>query len=296
MIGKTAQRLLKAIHIASAGVWLGGLIAIVVLLVVGPHESANRARFGLDLGAYTVHDTMLFWAFVATLVTGFLFALLTTWGFFRHDWLTAKWLLASALFVLSLWFQSPSIATTAGLADAGLEHIAGLDYAQARHATLELALAQLAIVIAVFGISSLKPWGQRRFRRALPRRVIAPALLALAGLGAAFGAWTHQHLDGIRALPIDDVAPATRRDGTWTGAVTDCGAPYAVEVTIRDGSMISAVATHNIETVYGRLGEAVLRRIVAEGTTVVDAITGATTTSRCLARATASALRNAPVR
>ena len=294
MLDKTGQRILKTIHVASAGVWLGGLVAIVVLLVVGGDRPMSASQLGLDLGAHLVHDIVLFWAFVVTLVTGLAFATLTPWGMFRHHWITAKWLLAIGLFVTTLWFQNPALAIVAGLSDAGTELADGLGYRDAHRTAMILAVAQLAVVMVVFALSTLKPWGQRA--RDLPRRVVVGTAIVGVAVGAAFGIFNYLRLEHIRSLPIDNVAPATRADGTWHGGVDDCGLTYEVDVTVAQGRLTRIVATRTGDNQYAHVGAAVLPRIVDAQSVTVDAITGATTTSHCLSRAAGRALRDAPRR
>jgi uncharacterized protein with FMN-binding domain len=291
MLGKRTHRTLVAIHLASAGLWLGGLGAIVLLLAVGPSAPESRARFGLDLGAHAIHDTLLFWAFVVTVVTGLGFATLTTWGTFRHHWVTAKWLLATALFVVTLWFENPALAIVAGLSDAGTSSLAGMQYAEERTFAIALSIGQLLVVLAIFWLSAVKPWGQRA--RDVSRRWTA--IVAVAGIliGGSFGLFGAIRLAHIRALPADDIAVGSRADGTWRGGVEDCGVPYEVEAVIRGGGLVDVRVLRTSPNRYGTLGTAVLPRIVAANSTRVDAITGATTSSRCLIRATGRALRDA---
>jgi len=294
MLGRQLQRVLKAIHVASAGVWLGGLVAIVVLLVVGNTRATGREQFGLDLGAHVVHDVALFWAFVATLVTGVAFATLTSWGTIRHHWITVKWLLAIALFVATLWFQNPALAILAGLSDAGTDTIGNLRYADAHRTALGFAIGQLVVVIAIFLVSALKPWGQRG--RDLSRRLVVGVAALGLSIGAAFAVLNHVRLEKIRALPIERAAPSTRADGTWRGSIDDCGIPYEVDVTLAAGRIKSIVATRTDNNQYAQLGAAILPRIIAAQSPDVDAITGATTTSHCLSRAVGHALHDAPPR
>jgi len=294
MLDKLSQRILKSIHVASAGVWLGGLVAIAVLLVAGGDGPTSASQLGLDLGAHLVHDVVLFWAFVVTLATGLAFATLTPWGMVRHDWITAKWLLAIGLFGTTLWFQNPALAIVAGLSDAGADLAGGLRYRDAHRTATVLAIAQLVVVALVFALSTLKPWGRRA--RDIPRRfVVATAVVGVA-LGGVFGTFNYLRLAHIRRLPVDDVAPASRADGTWRGGVDDCGLPYAVEVTIAQGRLTHIVATRTGDNQYAQVGAAILPRIVGHQSVAVDAITGATTTSHCLRRAVGRALRDAPTR
>jgi len=293
VLHKQVQRAVKAIHIASAGAWLGALLAIAVLLVMLPHVT-GRARFGIALACHWIHDVILLWAFVVTLATGLVFAAFTSWGAIKHHWIAAKWLLAIVLFGITLSLQNPALAILAGLADADAEVIGDLRYADAYRTALAVALVQLAIVAVVFAISSLKPWGQRA--KDLSRRVVLVVAAIAISTGAGFGSCNHLRLEAIRDTPLDEVPLAPRADGIWHGAVDDCGILYEVEVTITETRIAKIATIRTGSNRYAQLGAAVLPRIVAAGSPSVDAITGATTTSHCLARAVARALHDAPRR
>lgn len=62
---------------------------------------------------------------------------------------------------MTLWFQSPALSGVVGLSDAGVAAIAGEEYAAFRSRSVTLAAAQLAIVVVVFFVSTLRPWGKR---------------------------------------------------------------------------------------------------------------------------------------
>jgi uncharacterized protein with FMN-binding domain len=294
VLGKRLQRIIKLIHVVSAAVWLGCLVAIILTLALGSDDATSRSRFGLDLGAHALHDVVLFWAFVVTLATGLVFSTLTSWGMFRHHWITVKWLLALGLFAVTFAVQNPALAVVAGLSDAGLRELDGLNYHAARETALATAIGQLAVVVAVFALSTLKPWGQRK-RDVARKPLVIVAGLVLVVVGA-LGAFNHARLEHIRSLPLDVIPPASRADGTWLGSVDDCGVEYEVSVTIANGRLVDAAAIRTSDNHYGRLGGAVLPRIVEAQSVAIDAITGATTTSRCLARAAGRALRDAPLR
>ena len=63
---------------------------------------------------------------------------------------------------------------------------------------------------------------------------------------------------------------------------------------MRGGKITGARATRNLDNHYAQIAEAVLLRIERAQTTDVDAITGATTTSKCLMAAASDALRPPP--
>jgi len=291
VLGRTGQRLLKAVHVASAGVWLGGLVAVVVILAAGPDRVAGRGRFGLDLAAYTIHETVLFWAFVVTLVTCFGFALFTAWGFFRHHWITAKWILAAGLFAITLWLQRPELGGVVGLSDAGHDAAGEHGYAGYRAAAVRLAAIQLAIVVVAFGLSTIKPWGARKVRplAGARRRAVLIAVVVAGALGAGLGVWNHLRLRELRALPVADLDARGLAPGVYRGRHA-CGLAYAVDVTVAGDRITRVDAVAGVDSAYGRLATAMLDRVVASQSPAVDAITGATTSSRCLMKATEQAL------
>ncbi len=300
MFNAQQQRWLKTLHIASAGVWLGALTSIVLLHFLGPASSEARERFGLDLAAYQIHEQLLFWAFVITLCTGLLFSLFTKWGFFVHYWLIAKWALALCLFALTLWFQSPALSGVVALSDAGLSEFNGQSYQAYRSQSSTLALSQLAIVVFIFGISTLKPWGRRQSQQGIVSKQPFPRVWLLGGVGTAaavgiaLSVFGYLNLRTYRNLAIEDVNIATLKDGLYQGSA-DCGFEYQLELGVRDGRLSTARVLRNRDAHYARIAEAVLTRVERRQSLQVDAITGATTTSKCLLRAAQNALTGAAV-
>jgi uncharacterized protein with FMN-binding domain len=114
-------------------------------------------------------------------------------------------------------------------------------------------------------------------------------VLAAGGIGIAFSVWNGLQLRGYRRMQIRDVPARELADGTYRGRAS-CGIDYIVDVTVRDGRLEAIEPVERRASRYARLAEAVLPRIVAAQTPGVDAITGATTSSKCLMRATESAL------
>jgi len=286
------QRWVKAIHVVSAALWLGALTGMA-LLGSETASVADRARFGLDRAAYLLHDRVLFGAFIVTLATGLIFALFTKWGFFRHHWLTVKWVLAGTLFAITLWPQSSAVSGMVALADAGVAEMHGLRYSDFARTSLWLAIAQLVVVVAIFFLSAIKPFGKRAREARVNRRVLVWSVVGLGAVGAAAGVFQALQLRAFRALPIAAVTPAGRADGAYRGEAS-CGYDYEVEARLAGGRLVALRALRNRDAHYAQIAEAVFPRIIAAQRPRVDAITGATTTSRCLMRATQDALDRAP--
>ncbi len=290
MAAITFPRTIKVVHLMAAGIWLGALTSILVLEL---GARGGRAEVGVQLAVYQLHEVALFWAFGVTLATGLLFSLLTPWGFARHWWIVAKWGLALALFAVTLFVQSPVVAAVGGMADAGVTELGALRYADYQARCLHLAAAQTAIVLLVFALSTYKPWGKvhREFR--VSPRLVRWGVLGAGALGLAAGVFNAIQLHHFRTLEVDARPFGALRDGTYPGRAR-CGVDYGVVAEVTGGRLTELRVTENRTTHYARLAEAVTARIVTAQRAEVDAITGATTSSRCLMAATAHAL--APAR
>jgi hypothetical protein len=155
-------------HVASSVGWLGAVVAFLALAVVGlTSEDAETVR-----GTYLVMEPAGWFVLVplalASLVTGLVQALGTTWGLFRHYWVVFKLLInVFATIVLLMYMQ-----TLGSLADVAADARAELDVVRSPspllHAGAALLLLLSATVLAVYKPRGLTPYGRRR-RAARPR-------------------------------------------------------------------------------------------------------------------------------
>jgi hypothetical protein len=87
------RKLVLTAHVASSVGWLGAVVAFLGLAVVGvTNQDAQTVR-----GAYLVMEPAAWLVLVplafASLLTGLIQSLGTTWGLFRHYWVVFKLLL-----------------------------------------------------------------------------------------------------------------------------------------------------------------------------------------------------------
>jgi uncharacterized protein with FMN-binding domain len=111
--------------------------------------------------------------------------------------------------------------------------------------------------------------------------VCAAALLALAG--CAF-------VEKIDGLVIEDVEPSRVRDGTYAAAVNILPVTASVRVTVSGGRITGIVMTrHTHGPDHG--ADAILPWIVEAQSTRVDAVAGATYSSKVVRKAVELALK-----
>ena len=160
-----------ALHIVSAGAWIGIDVIVAVLVLTGWFGGDDETR-GL---AYRALSEFVVWpmftAGLLTLTTGLLLGMATKWGLVRYWWVLVKLVLNVVLCTLVLVALQPGMGE---VGTYGTELAAGADPDPGRVSDLffppavSLTALSLATVLAV-----MKPWGRVRRRGVAPRPVEA---------------------------------------------------------------------------------------------------------------------------
>jgi uncharacterized membrane protein len=149
-------------HVASSVGWLGAVAAFLTLGIVGlTSEDAQTTR-----GAYLVMEAAAWFVLVplafASLLTGLVQALGTTWGLFRHYWVVFKLLInLIATIVLLVYMETFRV-----MADVAADRSTDLDTVRnaspVLHAALALLLLLVATTLAIYKPRGLTPYGRRK--------------------------------------------------------------------------------------------------------------------------------------
>lgn len=98
---------------------------------------------------------------VATVITGAIYGVWSKWGFFRHAWLTMKWIVSIAIILIGTFFFHPfslemiEILQNPAL-DATAANILAVDTTILKWCGLQAIALMLLIPVSVF-----KPWKRR---------------------------------------------------------------------------------------------------------------------------------------
>lgn len=292
MLSRKGQQWLKALHITMAGLSLGGSMVAMILLIIKQGEARFHFDSSFDYINYRLFNGLVFYTFLGNLITALTYSLYTHWGFTRFRWLAVKWVLMLALLVVVLVFFAPSVNGLAGLSDSGL-HRGALrqEYEQLQSRAVAAATAMVSLYLAIFVISAVRPWGKRdkdlfaNIRRA---RIV---VVSLAALGLFFGVFNAIQLNRLRNLPIGEVDFTQLPDGQYAGAFEGGGGPYEITLEVHGGKLGDARLKVSRDSRYVQMAERVLLRVVEKQSLQVDAITGATTTSKCILKAAERAVK-----
>lgn len=164
------KKLTLTMHVVTTVGWLGAVVVFLALAAIGlTSKDAGTVR-----GVYLVMEpaarfVLLPLAF-ASLLTGLVQSLGTTWGLFRHYWVIFK--LAITLFsaiILSIY-----MGTFSHMADVAADPAADLDMVRNSspqlHAAVALLLLLVATTLAIYKPRGMTRHGQRKQREQRARR------------------------------------------------------------------------------------------------------------------------------
>lgn len=121
-------------------------------------------------------------------------------------------------------------------------------------------------------------------------KILAFWFFILGSLVTVLFSCSSQDIVETRGLQISQVDINSVRDGNFTGDYSYGGYTYEVEVGVKDHRIAKIEIVSNRDTKHAKMAEEVIPAILREQKTNVDAISGATTTSKALLKAIENAL------
>jgi len=153
------QKLLKAIHLISAGLWLSCVIIVTVLPSISRNITSGDELYMYNLAFHFIDMYILTPAAVFTLLTGLIYSLFTKWGFFRHGWMIYKWVVTLFIIITGTFYLGPMVTKLLEISD--VNRIAALQnqyYMQGQVVGLCAGLINSSLLIIAIFFSIYKPW------------------------------------------------------------------------------------------------------------------------------------------
>ena len=159
------RKLALTAHVASSVGWLGAVGVFLALAVAGlssrDGQIVRAAYLAMDL---TIRFVIIPLA-LASLLTGLVSSLGSTWGLFRHYWVLFK-LVINVLATIVLLLYTQSISYVAGIAAGMTSPRVDLnelgDPTHVVHASAALLVLLVATALAVYKPRGMTPYGQRK--------------------------------------------------------------------------------------------------------------------------------------
>jgi len=149
---------LKYIHTTAASAWIGGGLAVLVLLRIGRQTGNSDELLALNGAVASIDDFLITPSAAATFVSGLIGWLMSNGAVLRHRWIIAKLLLTSGAIVFGIlwlgpWLKELSIITS-------VDRLAVFDdwhYFRTYRFGAVAVILQTALLFVIVLISILKP-------------------------------------------------------------------------------------------------------------------------------------------
>jgi hypothetical protein len=156
------RRLALTAHVACSVGWLGAIavfLALAVIGLAGPQpQTARGVYLVMEPAAWSVLVPLAF----ASLLTGLVQSLGTSWGLARHYWVLAKLLINVVTTVVLLLYLPTFAAMAAVAADPGVDLAAVRNPSPVIHAGAAMVLLLLAAALSVYKPRGMTRYGWRR--------------------------------------------------------------------------------------------------------------------------------------
>lgn len=161
-LGARGMKVLWLFHIIFMVVWMGGIISYLSILL-----AVNKMGEGGVYGAYSsIHAIDIYLirnGALGLLVTGILYSVLTKWGFFKHRWITVKWIVMLFQIVLGAVYLGSRLDANMLMVKESTNGILSNPNFIKNHNTVIMGCAvQISILVFIIIISKLKPWARRK--------------------------------------------------------------------------------------------------------------------------------------
>jgi len=136
---------------------------MVLLGLVNGSPSSGDELYAVDYSVGLIHDLVAFPSALGCLITGALLCWLTSWGFFKHNWIIVKWAVSTGVFVFSTFWLGSWIREMAAI--SGSEGLAALHdptYSACRRMSGIFGRLLHLVLIGLVFISVLKPWKREK--------------------------------------------------------------------------------------------------------------------------------------
>lgn len=160
-IGARGQRWLKSFHLLFVCLWVGGAATISL------KQFFVRPTDGMELyGTLAMMDfidvCIIIPGALGCLLTGVLYSAMTPWGWFRHRWITVKWIICLYGVIVGTYPLGPWLSEMVAIAKVqGLRALADPVFTHNQIMLMFVGTLQVCTLVFAGFVSSLKPWRRR---------------------------------------------------------------------------------------------------------------------------------------
>lgn len=161
MLRTRARFWLKAFHIFFISLWIGAVSCIILLTFTKGYVTNGNELWVVNKSIKLIDDIIIIPCAFGVIITGIMFSLLTNWGFFRHKWITAKYIITFITALSGSFLGSWVNRMEAISASEGMLSLQNPTYIHYVKMNKHFASLQGILLVAMIFISVFKPWSKR---------------------------------------------------------------------------------------------------------------------------------------
>jgi len=169
MLTTSARKLSVTVHVVSSVGWLGSVAAFLALSVAGATSRDGDVVRGAYVSMNVIGQFVIVPLSLASVSTGLLVSLGSSWGLFRYYWVLMKLLLTIGATVLLLLHQFTAVSGAARRVVQQQSAVGPTVGPLATQLIVDAGLGLLVLLVTTV-LSIYKPWGRTRHGRRVERR------------------------------------------------------------------------------------------------------------------------------
>ena len=173
-----AMKALKVFHILFGIMWIGGVMALVSIML-GVQPQSVEQMYAVAKDHLVIDKFFLIPGGIGIVLTALVYSIFTKWGFFKVKWVGVKWVLTVVLVLIGKIYMGVTIEKNMDYAAMMLTEPLPVEpfLTNVRYVAIA-GIVQLVGFTAVLILSVWKPW--TKSRKNLPIRTVIPLFAAIA--------------------------------------------------------------------------------------------------------------------
>ncbi|MBW4611387.1 MAG: hypothetical protein KME22_30400 [Hassallia sp. WJT32-NPBG1] len=157
---------LLSFHVAFGAIWFGTALCMVIIAWSNRNTPNGDELYAINSILKRLDDFVIIPSANLSLFTGGLLCWLTIWGFFKHYWVTVKWVATVTLIVTGTIWLGPWVNAVTAISETDrLQALQNPLYVFDQKGVIIGGIIQTFFVLAIIAISVLKPWGRRNLKK-----------------------------------------------------------------------------------------------------------------------------------
>ncbi len=288
---KAIQNAIKAIHIISIICVVGGFMSMLLSLLTRSRIHFTGGEVYYDKINLALFNIVVLNGFIVIVITAFFYTAFTQWQFRKYPFMLINAAIIFVVFWIGYLRVGFAISGMASISDAGY-HIGEMheQYMKFWDQGIRSLIIILLLLVLMIVTSIAKPFGKKDRKELKHRKgvLVAVAIILVAGVSLFIA--SEVTLFTTRSLPIADIDVSQVPDGVYEGQNSYGSNTVKVVVTVENHMITSISDPEQSNSVFTKYATGVFRKIIEKQTPNVDAISGATTTSKAYMKAVCDAL------